>query len=927
MAKKTSGDEELLQRGYIGKQINQNIKTYGKGKYVYYSLGSTTIKTLQDHGLIPQGNYKEILRRKPDGLIVNRANEQNVVAVIENKPSSSVTAQDGLRQACEVGYSLNAPICIFFNGHSTEVVVPTDSTGGYQYLLDKFGRKIQIDFTNDIQIEQLINNVETNLVGCAIVDEPAKNPSKLARNIWQLTWQLTKQNPTRALATFVECFMFKYLSDLGVLTTDDSSKQINFDYLYKEHLELPKTGQKNTKDTCLLYYKETIRPYIKNKLFPMEANGDGTTILNGFVFDDKNKDHRNAFYQILEVFDKEGKLKNIDKEFKSRLFEDFLKNMQSVKGLGQYFTPRIVMKAIIDMADVRNTLSEGANVNDPACGVGGFLLETMAERKGDFYFEMSKETGKYELKNRINYYGFDVANGQEQNDNLTIILAKANFIIYLADLLKNNKDFTTEFAKQFNRIFWSYNKTSLGSLSEVNIGMYDLTISNPPYVTNGSAIIKKLIEENGLSMLYCQNGEGLEGLFLEKIVRELKPNGAAFVILPDGIINRDSDKQIRNFVLDECYLDAVLSLPNKTFYTTQKKTYIIAIRKKPVLDSSLDGGQLKQNHPVLNFLITDIGETLDSYRLKTETGNLNDAVKNFKIFKTVYINKFSDDVDNNEKLILDYNGLVSLPDRLKLVDVDSLRSNSWSCENHYSHDELVRLGVKDGFQIDDMGEAKTKMIEIRQTMDALIGRLENLEGLIKNGFNYKPIKLSKIFDFDKGKPNSGILTKEFCHNKENRGHIPVYSATKEESKYHGKIKDKIQGIKYYQDCLTITKNGTVGILYYRDHKFAATSDVLPLLIQEEHLATVDYHYMKEAVTEYLIDKEYNWSKKLNADLIKQFEIKIPVDDNGLFDLKAQKDIVRVKHEISSITEELTEVVSQFKNTYYSPIKVRNTPRM
>ena len=113
--------------------------------------------------------------------------------------------------------------------------------------------------------------------------------------------------------------------------------------------------------------------------------------LRGVVFDDNNDDHCKAFYQILDVFNKEGKLKNIDKEFKSRLFEDFLKNTQGVKGLGQFFTPRTVMAGMVEMADVRNTLKDGANVNDPACGVGGFLLETIANRVGDFYFKKNDQ--------------------------------------------------------------------------------------------------------------------------------------------------------------------------------------------------------------------------------------------------------------------------------------------------------------------------------------------------------------------------------------------------------------------------------------------------------------------------------------------------------------------------------------------------------
>lgn len=914
---KSSGDEELIQRGYIGNLPSSVEKI---GKYDYYNLGATTINVLQKNGIVPSGNYENIKSRKPDGLIIdNTTGFPRVVAIVENKPSSK-DAQVGVRQSCEVGYAIGAKICFSFNGDKTLVVVPIDGAGEHESLIDENGNKVEVNFTDKKAVENLLNEVDLNLVGNKIVNEPAKNPSKIAKNVWQLTWQLTKQNPTRALATFVETFLFKYLSDLGVLTTNQHGQKIDFDYLFSELPNISVQGQKNSKEMCLKYYKQIIRPFIKETLFPADKTGDGTTILNGFVFDDNNDDHCKAFYQILDVFNKEGKLKNIDKEFKSRLFEDFLKNTQSVKGLGQYFTPRIVMKAIIDMADVRNTLRDGANVNDPACGVGGFLMETVSQRVGDFYFSINEKNNRLELKNKINYFGFDVANGSEQNDNLTIILAKANFIIYLADLLKKHPNFTTEFAKQFNKMYLSYNTTSLGSLSEVKEGFYDLTLSNPPYVTSGSSIIKTLIDQNGLSNYYTKGGEGLEGLFVEKIVRELKPGGSAYVIVPDGITNRNSDKALRNFVMDECFLDAVISLPKQTFYTTQKKTYILAIRKKPALtNDNIHDTQRIQYHPVMNFIVTDIGETLDSYRLKTDTSNLIDAVKNYKVFKSVYMANFNTDSVNNSDLKEDFISSAKLPFNLRLAPIENYKNSIWSCEVNFSHDELVSLGVKDDIFIEDVSSIRGKMNDFGMMISDLTQRVDILVKSIEHGFDYKTVKLSRIFDFDKSKTTSG-LSKENIHSIKMKGDIPVYSATKEEYKLHGKIKDNLPNVVYSENCLTITKNGTVGILYYRDHKFATTSDVLPLVLHDDLMKTINYDYLKESIYQYLLDKDYNWGNKLSPTILKEIEIEIPILPNGIYDVYAQDDIVKVQKEILNIKEQISELTNQFVKTNFSPVK-------
>nr|AYC64683.1 hypothetical protein [Halimeda minima] len=66
--------------------------------------------------------------------------------------------------------------------------------------------------------------------------------------------------------------------------------------------------------------------------------------------------------------------------------------------------------------------------------------------------------------------------------------------------------------------------------------------------------------------------------------RALKPSGQAFIIVPDGLFNRQNNLgspqrgEQKNFLLEECYI--IISLPKKTFFTTSKKTSILCITKK-----------------------------------------------------------------------------------------------------------------------------------------------------------------------------------------------------------------------------------------------------------------------------------------------------------------------------------------------------------
>lgn len=895
----SAGDEELTQRNLIGK----HAQVPRIGPYLYYNLGSTTIDALRRNSVIPAGNYNSIAIRKPDGLITElKGKTKRVVAVIENKPTDykpDRNKPDPRQQACSVGYALGAKICFTKTGNDiAEAFVPLNAEGDWTPLLDDQGRPVSVSLNNYAAVERLLRDVGHRLVGDRLVSAIEVDPAPLAKKIWQLTWQLTKQSPQRSLATFVEVFLYKYLSDLGVIDTTDQGHAIGFGHLFNV------VGGKN-KETCLKYYQSTVRPYIKNTLFPVAADhSDGTTILNGFVFDQNNADHCRAFYEILDALEDFGPLQKIAPEFKSRLFEDFLKNSQSTKDMGQYFTPRIVMKSVIDMADVRNKLQPGAIVNDPACGVGGFLLETIAARPGDFVFDGQT------LNDRVHYRGFDMAQGQDQNDNLTIILAKANFIIYLADLLRQNPNATQEFARQFNQAFWSYNTTALGSLSEVAEGTYDLTLSNPPYVNSGSSLIKKLIQENGLATSYSHNGTGTEGLFFEKIIRELKPGGEAYVIVPDGIAKRPSDQTLRDWALDECFLDAVISLPENTFYTTIKKTYILALRKKPEPRPG-------QDHPVLHILTTDIGETLDTYRLPTTTSNLTGAVEDFKVYKALYIDRYGQgDTAAHTKAFLEKSSDAS---RVRLAEARP--GSSWVSEQHFTHDELVSLGVKSEVSVADPLSVMDHLRGLAAKVDKLQDELGQHLAKVEQGYTYETVRLGEIIDFERKARSKQKMTKKDIHGGSMAGVVPVYSAATDPSAVHGRIQDNLDGVVYSENCLQITTNGAkAGTLLYRDHRFATTGDAVPLQLKEDVAADFDYDYLRVVIGQYLLDKGYGWDKKLKKGDIQAIEVDVPVDPQGHPDLAAQQELVGAIMKIDDAKAEIQALVETLGATHFTPVR-------
>ena len=69
-----------------------------------------------------------------------------------------------------------------------------------------------------------------------------RDPTSLAKSVWQDVWSVTGKNPEKCLYTFVELLIFKYLNDLEILTKDEKGNRVDFQYIYslekKKHSEI-----------------------------------------------------------------------------------------------------------------------------------------------------------------------------------------------------------------------------------------------------------------------------------------------------------------------------------------------------------------------------------------------------------------------------------------------------------------------------------------------------------------------------------------------------------------------------------------------------------------------------------------------------------------------------------------------------------------
>ena len=715
--------EELAQKGLLEHGVII-------GNYEYYNIGCTTLNQLKKHKIVPDTDYHEYSLRKPDAIVVDRRNKNNVkvLCVIENKDNekfrSTTDKVETTRQCNDLCQILDAEIGIATDLHSFVWFNPLqdnpandyiDKTTGvrrsYTIIKDEQGNDFIREFIIDQKLDEIditklnvktrrsIENLETlrksiSNTNSQIIKEANIDPTDLATQIWQDVWSATGATSQSCLYTFVELFIFKYLSDLNILTKDKAGNKVNFKDIYA----LSPTE-------AFINYAQNARPYLK-VMFPASPE-DRTTIINGTVLSVDVPQHAIVFYKILKRFNDFGEMKNIDPNFKSKVFEEFMKENISRKNWGQFFTPRKIIDSMIEISDIEK-LDEGSNVCDPACGVGGFILEPMKVKdKGvDFYYQVIGN----EIKPRLNFYGFD--KGFEKEEQLVIILAKANMLIFLSELLKHNPTLSQKFSNLFNSTFKLLSRTYLGTLSILEPDKYDLILSNPPYVTSGSSNYKEAINNDGeLKKFYKIQGLGTESLFLEWIVNSLKPSKKAFIIIPDGILNRLNENRLREFIKDNCIIDAIISLPIDAFYRNPKKTYILAITKKP--EKSEDKRkEHKQTEPVFTYIVSNVGETLDVKRFPIEENDLPEMVSLFNQFKGA-----KNDFHTNSK-------------RCKIQQIEKFDSTNptshWSVDRWWTKEEKVELGIEEQDIVLSLEEFREKTEDIESKIHRLNEQLRNL---------------------------------------------------------------------------------------------------------------------------------------------------------------------------------------------------------
>lgn len=229
-------------------------------------------------------------------------------------------------------------------------------------------------------------------------------------------------------------------------------------------------------------------------------------------------------------------------DLKGAIYEKILeKNGQDKKsGAGQYFTPRALISAIVDVVDPKIT----ETVADPCCGTAGFLLAAYEHMK-----PQSKDVEKQKFLKNNALYGAD-------NTDLVVTLASMN--LYLHDIGVKKSPIVYQ-----------------DSLIDTSDKMYQVVLTNPPFGTRPQGSVD--VSSNRPEFIKTSDNQVN---FLQHIMSIVKTGGRVGVVMPDSVLtDGGSTAKVRQKLLKDYNLHTILRLPTGIFYANGVKTNVLFFEK------------------------------------------------------------------------------------------------------------------------------------------------------------------------------------------------------------------------------------------------------------------------------------------------------------------------------------------------------------
>lgn len=294
-------------------------------------------------------------------------------------------------------------------------------------------------------------------------------------------------------------------------------------------------------------------------------------------------------------------IKEQNRDVKGDIYEYLLLELKTAGKNGQFRTPRHIIKMMVELIDPKI----GDVICDPACGTAGFLIASfehiLRDATSDEFIKTDEHGNEYNYKgDKLNetqwellrehtLYGYDF-------DQTMVRISLMNLMMH---------GITPPNIRQMNTLTARY---------EQEQNYYDVVLANPPFT--GS------LDESEISGKFTIKTKKTEILFLELMYNILSSGGRCAVIVPDGVLfgNQRAHKKIRTKLLEECRLDAVISMPSGVFkpYSGSSTGILVFTKGEPT-------------EKIWFYDMTSDGYSLDDKRTFIDgKGDIPDIIEKFK---------------------------------------------------------------------------------------------------------------------------------------------------------------------------------------------------------------------------------------------------------------------------------------------------------
>lgn len=332
--------------------------------------------------------------------------------------------------------------------------------------------------------------------------------------------------------------------------------------------------------------------FVRDEVFPFYAEVAERSAVNFMDGARLVIDEPTVLAQVVTLIDRLG-LDDADADTKGDLFEHILKQIKQAGELGQFRTPRHIIRAIVAMIDPQI----GETVYDPAAGTAGFLVAAFNHIRlaNSAHVEEVEQDGKrirrghgerltaaqWNVLNNATFYGNDV-------DPKMVHLATMNLTLRgLANVRINKRNVLT---------------TSLDREERAAQGLptdgHHVVLANPPF--SGRVDRDRIVDDVKIG-----TSTATELLFVKYMIDNLAPGGRCGVVVPEGVLfgSTGAHKELRRILMQNNRVQAVLSLPGGVFqpYSGVKTSVLVFAKggrteRVMFLHASNDGFKLDANH-------------------------------------------------------------------------------------------------------------------------------------------------------------------------------------------------------------------------------------------------------------------------------------------------------------------------------------------